>query len=60
MIHVYPLNDKFKHNLDEDTTCDCGTRIEYSNEGEMIVIHELVNEQIEGEPIEIQIDWKYK
>lgn len=39
MIHVYPLNDLREHDTEESTLCDCGPRVDLSDDGEMIVVH---------------------
>jgi hypothetical protein len=39
MIHVYPLNDEREHETGDTTTCWCNPKLDESNYGEMIVIH---------------------
>ena len=42
MLHVYPIKEEKDHNFD-DSTCSCGTRMILSNEGEMIIVHNLIH-----------------
>lgn len=39
MMHVYRVAEMDEHNLDEDSTCSCGTRCVFDDEGEMIIVH---------------------
>lgn len=36
--HIYPVNDLEEHDL-EGTTCKCGPKVEFPEDGGMLVIH---------------------
>jgi len=38
MYHVYPINDIKKHKFGS-TDCDCGPDMEFTDDGDMMIVH---------------------